>query len=157
MPDELIEQIRPVVTERLVTRAEHHAGILTSLTAGQMRSPREVAAAAAEILVAMSAIPAASRAAAASATAGMLIERFDALPTEVAGWTARGLDVHREAERYGGSLGDEAYAAVSVFERHPPVAQDPAIPPLRRVQAPVAETTTTPTRPAAPGPKRLER
>jgi hypothetical protein len=150
-----LDEVRAIVARGLVSRVEHHAGIQTDLTEGQVESPPAATAAAAETMVTTSAIPVASRPAATAATATMLTEGFDELPALVANWRADGSDVTRQAEVYGGTLGDRALAAVRVFEQHPPDAQaaepdraqapgnDPAVPPLRRVQAPTGQTRRT--------------
>jgi hypothetical protein len=150
-----LDEVRAIVARGLVSRVEHHAGIATDLTDGQVESPPAVTVAAAETMVTMSAIPAESRPAATAATAGMLAEGFDELPTLVANWTADGSDVNQQAALYGGALGDRTLAAVRTFERQPPdprVAEpgsgqvtmaaygtDPAIPPLDRVHGPAGE------------------
>ncbi|RZT28218.1 hypothetical protein EV649_1995 [Kribbella sp. VKM Ac-2569] len=145
-----LDEVRAIVARGLVSRVEHHAGIQTDLTDGQVESPPAATAAAAETMVLTSTIPVESRPAATAATATMLTEGFDELPALVAGWRADGSDVQREAEVYGGTLGDRTLAAVRGFEVHPPNPQgaepnrvfgtDPAVPPLRRVQAPTGQT-----------------
>lgn len=153
------EEVRATVVEGLVSRVEHHAGHPTRLTSSQLESPAAVATAAAETMMAATSIPAESRSAAVAATAGMLAEGFDELPALVDSWKAEGSSVQREAEVYGATLGDRALAAARTFERHPPnpdgttpdrstitdrittpdraeaFAADPAVPPLRKVQA----------------------
>ncbi|TCC03675.1 hypothetical protein [Kribbella soli] len=147
-----LDEARAIVARGLVSRVEHHAGIQTDLTDSQVESPPAATAAAAETMVTTSTIPVESRPAATAATATMLTEGFDELPTLVDNWRADGSDVRREAEVFGGTLGDRTLAAVRGFEVHPPNAQaaeparaqalgnDPAIPPLRRVQAPTGQT-----------------
>ncbi|TDW98926.1 hypothetical protein [Kribbella sp. VKM Ac-2566] len=149
-PTPSLDEVRAIVARGLVSRVEHHARIQTDLPDSQVASPPAATAAAAETMVATSTIPFESRPAATAATATMLTEGFDELPTLVDDWRAGGSDVRREAEVYGGTLGDRTLAAVRGFELHPPNAQaaepnrvfgtDPAIPPLGRVQAPTGQT-----------------
>jgi hypothetical protein len=148
-----LDEVRAIVARGLVSRVEHHAGIQTDLTDGEVESPPAATAAAAETMVTASTIPVASRPAATAATATMLTEGFDELPALVDDWTADGANVQRQAEVYGGTLGDRTLAAVRGFEVHPPnaraaepsrvVGTDPAIPPLRKVQASAGQTHRT--------------
>ena len=150
-----LDEVRAIVARGLVSRVEHHAGIQTDLTDGEVGSPPAATAAAAETMVTASTIPVASRPAATAATATMLTEGFDELPALVDNWTADGANVQRQAEVYGGTLGDSALAAVRAFELHPPnphaaepgrtqaLGLDPAIPPLRKVRASAGQTHRT--------------
>jgi hypothetical protein len=127
-------EVRAAVARELVSRVEHHAGIDTPLTVGQVDSADAVPVAAAGTMVTMSGIPEENRAAAADATATMLTEGFDQLPARLAEWRADGLDVNQEAAQYGATLGDRTLAAVRAFEHQAPSGSDPAIPPLTRVK-----------------------
>ncbi|MET9268753.1 hypothetical protein [Kribbella sp. NPDC003557] len=112
--------VRAIVARELVSRVEHHAGIQADLTNAQLTSPSAVTAAAAETMVATSAIPAEHREAAAAATAGMLAEGFDELAALETTWRAGGADVNRQAALYGATLGDRTLAAVRTFEQQAP-------------------------------------
>ncbi|MFF0344164.1 hypothetical protein [Kribbella sp. NPDC004875] len=162
MADQQFEALQAIVSERLLTRVEHHSRSDTSLTAAQAASPAAVTVAAADAMVGSSSIPRASRPAAAAATATMLAEGFDELPARVAEWQARGYDLAHEARVYGASLGDQTMAAIRQFETRPPNPQDPiaergqdaaarflndqAVPPLRPTRpATTAARLSTPT------------
>ncbi|GAA3119610.1 hypothetical protein JOF29_006412 [Kribbella aluminosa] len=148
-----LAEVRAIVTDRLVTRVEHHAGIDTSLTRAELKSPSAVSAAAADAMVATSTIPRESRPAAVQATATMLTEGFDELPQHLAIWQAEARDIPREAASYGAALGDRTMAAVRTFEHHPPeplpdpstrFATDPALSRPEVVPATPATSTATP-------------
>ncbi|MGZ0148363.1 hypothetical protein ACXJJ3_14930 [Kribbella sp. WER1] len=153
-PEPDLDQLQALVAEGMVIRVEHHARIDTTLTDEQLKDPHLAAAAAADAMVATSAIPRASRPAAVEATTTMLTEGFAELPTHLAEWRTAHRDLTQEAARYGATLGDRTMAAVRTFEHQPPeplpdaittrFATDPALP---RAQA---LPTTTPASSAAP-------